>query len=151
MTPKVHDSIGSNSINAIEKLENHLGVRFTLQYREFLSKYNGGYPEPDGFLFKNRIDGSSVDRFLGINVGEHNNLEDYFFTYKNRISKKLFPIAHDPGGNLILIGLSGEELDKIYFWDHEEEADGWNPDMTNVYLIADNLEEFLSGLYEIDI
>jgi len=84
-------------------------------------------------------------------VGEHSNLEKYLVTYSERIPKNLFPIAHDPGGNLIVIGLSGTEQNKVYFWDHEREADDYEPDMSNVHLLANDFDEFLGLLHEIDI
>ncbi len=151
MTAEIKDSADSLDTARINIVEKSFEVKLPLQYREFLQKHNGGYPEPDGFLFKDESDGSSVDRFLGIDVGDHSNLEKYLVTYKNRIPKNLFPIAHDPGGNLVLIGLSGDELGKIYYWDHEREADGWEPDMSNVHLIANDLDEFLRKLYEIEV
>jgi hypothetical protein len=151
MTTEIKDSVGSIETSTIDKLEKNLGIRLPSQYREFLKKYNGGYPIPDGFFLKDKSDGSSIDRFLGIDVGEHSNLEKYLVIYKGRIPKNLFPIAHDPGGNLIVIGLSGDTSDKIYFWDHEQESDDYEPEMSNIHLIADSFEEFLGGLYEIDI
>lgn len=151
MSTEIKDNVGSIETSTIDKLEKNLAITLPSQYREFLKKYNGGYPTPDGFFLKDKSDGSSIDRFLGIDVGEHSNLEKYLDIYKDRIPKNLFPIAHDPGGNLIVIGLSGDTSDKIYFWDHEREPDGYEPGMSNVHLIADSFEEFLGCLYEIDI
>jgi len=147
---KIIDNTGFNDIGTIEKLEKSTGIQLPSQYRKFLTKYNGGYPIPDGFLLKDKSDGSSVDRFLGIDVGENSNLEKYLNTYKNRIPTTLFPIAHDPGGNLILIGVTQDALGKIYFWDHERETDDCEPNMSNVYLIADNFDDFINELYTIE-
>jgi len=150
MTTVIKDSKGPISESTIDNLEQRMSIKLPIRYRDFLGKYNGGYPEPDGFLFKDESDGSSVDRFLEIGVGEHSNLEKYLVTYSGRIPKNLFPIAHDPGGNLVVIGLSGDEQNKVYFWDHESEADGYEPDMSNVNLVANDFAEFLGLLYEID-
>lgn len=151
MTTVIRDSKGPVSESKIDALEKKLSIKLPSKYRDFLKKYNGGYPEPDGFRFKDESDGSSVDRFLGIDVGEHSNLEKYLSIYDGRVPKNLFPIAHDPGGNLVVVGVSDNEKDKVYFWDHEQEADGWEPDMSNVHLIADDFDEFLRRLYEINV
>lgn len=151
MKVNIEDSVGLIDTSTIDKLEKKLAITLPSQYRAFLKRYNGGYPVPDGFLLDDKSDGSCVDRFLGIDVGEHSNLEKYLITYKDRVPKKLFPIAHDPGGNLILIGVSGDTLGKIYFWDHERESDNYESEMSNVHLIARSFEKFLEGLYEIEI
>jgi hypothetical protein len=31
----------------------------------------------------------------------------------------LIPIAHDPGGNMVCLAVTGEKMGKIFFWDHE--------------------------------
>jgi len=151
MTTMIKDGLGPISANTIESIETRLSIELPTSYRMFLEKYNGGYPEPDGFMFKDESSGSSVDRFLGIDVGPHSNLENYLAVYDGRIPINMFPIAHDPGGNLVLICLSGNKKDKIYFWDHECEADGWEPDKSNVHLVADDFDEFISSLFEVEI
>lgn len=147
----IYDSNGPLDSKHLEILEKKLGKKLPLDFRAFLLKFNGGYPEPDSFNFFGSEDGSCVDRFLGINVGEHSNLYRYFKTYSKRIPKEFLPIAHDPGGNLICIGLFGEYKNKIYFWDHEFEANGHEPNMTNMHLISGNFSEFLEVLHEVEI
>ena len=40
---------------------------------------------------------------------------------------------------------------KIYFWDHEMEADeGETPNYSNLTLIADSFDEFIEGLHSDD-
>lgn len=120
-------------------------------YREFLLVYNGGYPEPDAFHFIGSEDGSTIDRFLGIGVGEHSNLEKYLKTYEGRLPCDFFPIAHDPGGNLICIGTKGQYKGQIFFWDHEYEADEEEPNMSNMSLVSQSFQELMDNLYELDI
>lgn len=89
----------------------------------------------------------TVDRFLGVNAPEFFNLEHYLKVYQDRIPPDQFPIAYDPGGNLIVISTSGPETGSIYFWDHELEAeDGQPPTRKNLYLIAPSFEAFLTKL-----
>ena len=113
-------------------------------------EFNGGRPAAPRFKFKGRTRGSSVDRFLGIHNKEHNNLLDYLETYKGRIPRNLFPIAHDPGDNLIGLSVDGADKGSIYFWDHDREGNDGSPDYSNVIPIADSFDEFLEGLHEKD-
>ena len=67
--------------------------------------------------------------------------------HRDRIPNDLFMIAHDPGGNLVLIGTGAENDGRIFFWDHDFEADdGETPDYRNVYPIAESLDAFLAAL-----
>lgn len=135
----------------LAQLEEQLGRKLPPAYRAFLLKHNGGYPVPDTFDLPEMgadADGM-VDRFLAIHDGEHSNLYDYLETYAGRLPPNLFPVAHDPGGNVICISVDGEDSGQVYFWDHEEEAeDGETPTFENVYLIADDFDAFLDGLHE---
>jgi len=137
----------------LEEVERDLGSPLPDDYRAFLNEYNGGYPEPDGFLFdRNGVPSKGmVDRFLSIYSGESSNLERYLKTYKGRMPANLVPIAKDPGGNLVVVSISGEDANTVYYWDHDEEAeDGEAPTYRNVYFIAPNFTVFLESLQNFD-
>lgn len=147
----IHDSKGVVSEQEIFNLENKLGIYFPKDYIEFLKKNNGGYPDPDGFDFSNGDDGSSIDRFFSISDSKNESIIEYYSNYKNRIPKGYFPIAKDPGDNLIIIDINHDKS-IVYFWDHESEAeDGDIPGMGNVHLIASSFTEFIDNLFEIEI
>ncbi|MEK9495102.1 SMI1/KNR4 family protein [Photorhabdus sp. P32] len=152
MVANIIDFKGPIDEISVTNFENEIGNSLPNDYRNFLKKYNGGYPDPDAFLFLNdEEDGSSVDRFLSLGCEKHHDLRNYFIDYKDRIPPKFLPIAHDPGGNLILISLSNDNPG-VFFWDHEFEADeGELPDMSNVHLISHTFTDFLSVLYKLEI
>lgn len=151
MTIKILGSKGNVSEKQLLDLESKFGIKLPEDYRNFLKKYNGGYPQPDGFDFANGEDGSSVDKFLEISDSVNESIIEYFNNYKDRIPENYFPIAKDPGGNLILIGINNADS-KVYFWDHENEIEeGDIPSMDNMHLIACNFKEFIDSLYEIII
>ena len=138
---------------AIRKVEDRFGIVLPIEYRDFLLLHNGGRPRPDVFRFKKpsgKYADSCVDWFLAIYDGEHDNFESYFETYKldqHRLPTELVPIAHDPGGNLICIAVSGSRKGAVFFWDHEYECDiGETPTFANVHVIADTFSEFLNSL-----
>ena len=121
-------------------------------YKDFLMKYNGGQPQPNSFrFFSDRNDGSSVDQFLSLGREKHSNLLNYYENYKDRIPSGFIPIAHDAGGNLIIMELKSNS-NRIYFWDHEFEVDdGETPNMDNVYYINQSFTKFINDLYKEEI
>ncbi len=148
----IRDSETPLSSETIRKVEERLGIVFPIEYRDFLRLHNGGRPRPAVFRFKKpsgQFADSCVDWFLAIYEGEHDNFESYFETYQHRLPTELVPIAHDPGGNLICIAVSGTLNGFVFFWDHENECDiGETPTFANVYLIADTFSEFVNSLQD---
>jgi hypothetical protein len=151
----IEESQGSLSEVELTDLERKLSIILPEQYRQFLLHFNGGRPSPSVFRFKKasgKYSDSMVDWFLSIYDGEYDNFESYFETYKlrhERLPADLVPIAHDPGGNLICIAVTGVGIGAVYFWDHEHEADrGVKPTRRNIYHITYNFDQFLEGLSE---
>jgi cell wall assembly regulator SMI1 len=152
----INDCEARLSAEGLNSIEKKLGIVLPDEYRSFLLKHNGGRPRPKCvFHFKNengKSCDSMVDWFLAIYDGEHDNFETYYKLYKARearLPKELIPIAHDPGGNLICIAVSGEKKGSVFFWDHEKEADEHEPaDYRNVYLITNSFNEFIASLSE---
>lgn len=135
---------------ALLRCEQRVGRSIPSAYRSFLLVNNGGRCTPSCFEYVGR-DGtgdSSVNDFLGVDSG-HESIDKYLETYRGRIPSDVFPIADDPGGNLVLLGAEGANAGKVFFWHHELEADdGEPPTYDNVFLIADTFEAFLASLHE---
>lgn len=149
MEPKIENAAAKVSEADLVAVEGRIGRAIPAPYRAFLLKHNGGQPEqPFDFSMRDnsgRDQVGTVDTFLGINAKEFFNLESYLKTYEDRIPSNFFPIANDPGGNLIVMATEGEKEGAVYFWDHEFEADeGQPPTDRNLYFIADSLD----GLFE---
>ncbi|MCI0417434.1 SMI1/KNR4 family protein [bacterium] len=149
MSVAFRDSYSPLTTDELNATELRLGIPFPESYRQFLLVHNGGRPRPNVF----RTDDGHlemVDWFLGIHEGEHDNLLRYLEWYKNRIPTDLLPIGHDAGGNLILIGIIGVNLGKIFFWDHEKEDSDSRVGYDNIIEIAESLDAFLASLKDID-
>lgn len=148
---QILESCGPLDEKILRNYESQWGFVLPHQYRQFLLQYNGGLPRPDGFNFKGKKNGSDVQCFYGITDDADMSLIEELESYKNRLPTRLFPIANDSGGNLICISVIGNDIGKIYFWDHEREADtkqAQSPDeVKNIVLIADSFGEFLEGLF----
>jgi hypothetical protein len=151
MSVEIQESEEPVTDRQLRQLEKRLGLALPPPYRRFLLRHNGGRPKPGVFRFgpaDEPYSGSMVDRFLAVYGGKHDNFEHYFRTYKlddRRIPENLIPVAHDPGGNLICLSVSGKDVGAVYFWDHEREE---GPPREAVSLIAKSFDRFLAGLRE---
>ena len=107
-----------------------------------LKNYSNKY-----FNFFGSSDGSFITDFFEITKDFNNNLllkQKYSGT---RVPKNCLPIARDVYGNLILLSVKDVDRGKVYFWDHNFEAeDGVEPDYSNLTLIADSFDEFIHSL-----
>ena len=154
MLKEIEEPMEALSLQAIQDAEKALGVKFSNEYIQFLLKYNGGRPEPDGFDIEwqthqeigQHWGTSMLSWFLSIYDGKSTNLLRYNqVTFRGRIPKETIAIAHDCGGNLILLGVTGEYKDKVLFWvkDYEVE-EGEVPGFDNVGFLADSFDEFIN-------
>ncbi|MEK0181796.1 SMI1/KNR4 family protein [Microcoleus anatoxicus] len=156
MNIQIHESYPPIAIAQIKSLEQRLGMQLPQNYINFLLSHNGGFPEIGGFVYRSEVGNrlGVVNRFLGIHSGKYDNLDDYLMLYKERekrIPSNLIPIANDPGGNLICLSIDGIDLGNVYFWDHDwESEDEAEVNYSNVYCIANSLEEFFQNLRKFD-
>lgn len=142
------------------KLEQKLTLALPEQYREYLMNF-------DEVFFDNEIEFTpieanpwttsegkqSFDEFYGLD-----DLYKHLDLYQDRMPNDLIPIGECPGGNLICLGVKGSILDKVYFWDHENEytarvmieevapTKDINLYWDNLYFVADTLIGFLHTL-----
>ncbi|UJB32226.1 SMI1/KNR4 family protein [Chromobacterium sp. Beijing] len=91
-------------------------------YLEFLSKYNGGKPEPSSIKIKTKS--ISIQYFYAHSTPLASCTLDYAITmHKGRIPLGYIPIAHDSSGSLLLLSCTGDNKGEVYYWDHNDEAD----------------------------
>ncbi|PEJ35453.1 SMI1/KNR4 family protein [Bacillus pseudomycoides] len=137
----IHDKL---SLKDLEVFEREHNLKFPDLYRGFLLNYNGGYVNPNVFSISSEEGECALNVFYGIG-NMHNNLEKKFNFFDEILEIGFIPIASDSGGNQICLGINESFYEKIYFWDHEQETD---ESMENMYFLADNINDFLDGLYE---
>jgi hypothetical protein len=132
------------SLQDIKQFEHEHNVMLPKHYVDFLLKYNGGYPRESNFKISDDQGESLVNKFYGIG-DMRSNLAKVFEVLEGEIPEDFISIANDPGGNEILLGVSGEYQDKIYLWIHDIEPED---EMGNVFILADSFSEFFNNLYE---
>jgi SMI1-KNR4 cell-wall len=134
----------------LDAFEARNGLSIPEPYRRFLLEHNSGQPDPDAFDCTDGAGGTDrrmVHWFFGIDCSEYYSLDYEIATYyrRKRIPQDLFPIACDPFGNLILMGMPGPREGKVYFWDHNWEAEpGDPPAEDNIYFVANSFDEFMN-------
>ena len=155
---KIIDSYPATTNADLIRCEHEIGRSIPEPYRNFLQKHNGGVPDLACFAYVDMDYGNPIGTYVRAFFGvhergseTHDSLSYCAETWlnRNRVPHDLFPVAVDGGGNLILLGAEGEKKGKMYFWDHNWEADdGEPPTYRNVHPLADSFEAFLSMLHE---
>jgi len=144
---KMLDTYHKLSQQDMESFEAKNNVELTNNYKTFLLKWNGGTPDPGVFVIP-EWEGTTVMNYF-YSIGDtDNDFEVYLDIYDLRLPAGFIPVGNDGAGNAILLSISGRHYDQIYFWDHENEPDLEEPDMSNMYFLADNIWGFLDNLYE---
>ncbi len=138
------------------RAENTIGESLPEDYKRFLLEHNGGRPVPAGFPIRwnkpelaRGAEFGMVGDFYAIYEGKPVNLLEGFRSHGTRIPKGAIAIARDPGGNLILLGLSGEHRGKVFFWLHDMDPEYDETAFENLGVIANSFDEFLQSLLEI--
>lgn len=148
---KDEEKLTLEKLKAVEKI---IGVTLPEEYRKFLLAHNGGSPRPQAFEYRcgdrpPRL--GAVAYFLAIYDGDAENFLDFYETFRGRIPPDTIPVARDPGGNLILLGTSGPNAGKVFFWIKDEEADeDEEADYSNVCFVAETFNKFLESLKNVD-
>jgi hypothetical protein len=153
----------------VKTLEVTCGAPFPQLYREFITTYGAStFP---GIIRFNPIhplpttvslDGKGLfDVFYGAEsvAGNSLSLEKRIRYYAGRIPTNTIPIGDDGGGSQICLGISGDWINRIYYWDLQNEPPDeedyledygelmpWEIKFQNTHLIAETFEDFLSRL-----
>src|SRR5438874_2719786 len=98
----------------VSHFEMSIAVRLPDDYREFLLRYNGGYPSPNGFRGGDEV----LNHFFGL-WQKHADLNYELLAHRRFIPEGMIPIASDPFGNAILLEVANPNRGRIWFWDHE--------------------------------
>ena len=139
------ENYGSLDEKFLSAIEQYWEFNLPKDYRKFLLKYNGGYPCKKIFNFDDNS--SVVDCFYGFIKDFLKNILIKYRDMGIRYPANTLAIGDDVFGNLILLSVKGVDRGKVYFWDHDCEAeDGVEPDYSNLTLIADSFDEFINSL-----
>lgn len=135
---------GTLSKEEIISIENTLEIIFPDDYKDFLSKSNGGYPKSGYFVIKNSnlTDELLVNSFLGKSKDENFDIIGWNkeFAYELPLATFIFGVEY--GGGMFIQILEGEDKG-VYFWDSNFGLPGTTED-SNVFFLANTFSDFLS-------
>lgn len=140
------NAFGKATEESIEELEEFLGFLLPEDYKEFLSKYNGGTSKVrySKFFVKELNHEIPLDVLYGIGVTRTFDLSECFEEFEEDMLPNSLIIGDDPSSGLIVL-ITDTENHGVHYWDHsfyfpqssEEE---------NTYKIADSFKGFINGL-----
>ncbi len=147
------------TIEQIKEFEQKIDAKLPEDYVKFLLQYNGGSPAQDYYDCESRIesetsyiDGVGVSWFYTLAEDYNYNLLKNYNMFFNRMPKEMIPISSSPCGNKICLAVRGSNYGKVYYWDHDWEAEeGEEPTYRNIYLIADSFKKFTDNLYKLEL
>lgn len=109
----------SISIDTIEHMEDRLQITLPDDYKQFVFKYDGGYPHPNHFKVNEKVE--IFNNLLSLDENETDNIYEVLEDLQNRIGDQLIPFAEDGFGNLLCFDYSADKT--IVFWDNEKNYD----------------------------
>ncbi len=130
---------------ALREFEDRIGVGLPEEYRSFLMLDGWGVPLEPFFPVGKQGRIESVAYFAGFDSRADTDLDSLFQIYSERTPEDTLPIAFDPFGNLVLIGIRGEASGQILFWDHEREPIEDDPLDINVEPVAPDFGSFIGS------
>lgn len=105
-----------SSIDIIESVEHRLQITLPEDYKQFVLKYDGGYPNPNHFKVDGKVE--IFNNLISLDENEHDNIYEVLEDLKDRLGDHLIPFAEDGFGNLLCFDYSANK--NIVFWDHEK-------------------------------
>lgn len=142
---RMNDFVKLNEAD-IKKLENFIGYKIHNDYKIFLQRNNGGFPNKQCFN-----EDKVINFFLGFfpNIRSEYSIEYFMLSFRGRYPDGMLPIASAGAGDIILIGVANDFFGKIFYWDYSKEnfIDQQLKEHSNVSLVSQNLNDLLTMLY----
>ena len=106
---KIYNSKPNIDLSDILKFEKKIKFSFPSSYKEFLLKYNGGYPKEKDFNINQT--NYKLYYFIPLKYGDYN--QEIMINKLSRNTNDLFPFAIDNFGNYYAFNLRAE----VVYWD----------------------------------
>lgn len=137
-------TFGNLNESDLNSLEDELGISFPTDYKEFLSKTNGGCPK-NNYLVLNvpsLKEELLINFFLGVNDDENFNIISWNNDFKIEMPISTFIFGVEYGGGMFIQITEGDDKG-VYFWDSNFSLPVTSND-ENVFYIADTFSDFLA-------
>lgn len=173
--PVVGAKLNPMNESDIAAVERQIGSHLPERYRKFLSTYgacafSGESPDNPYIAYRSLTqlpshissDGKGmVDALYGGEIDDNDpySLRVRILFFAGRMPDSIIPIGDDGGAGQICLGVKGDEIGKVFYWDQANEPldeDDYEEDFgesrppevmfQNVYQIADSFDDFLGRL-----
>ena len=128
-----------SSINIIERVEHRLQITLPEDYKQFVLKYDGGYPSPNHFKVDGKVE--IFNNLISLDENEYDNIYEILEDLQDRLSDQLIPFAEDGFGNLLCFDYSADK--NIVFWDHEKNYDNFKEST----FVCDSFSSLIENLF----
>lgn len=128
-----------SSIDIIESVEHRLQITLPEDYKQFVLKYNGGYPNPNHFKVDGKVE--IFNNLISLDENEYDNIYEILEDLQDRIGDHLIPFAEDGFGNLLCFDYSADK--NIVFWDHEKN----HGDFKELSLVCFSFSSLIENLF----
>lgn len=154
MPPTITDQKSPLTEAVVADFESEIGAALPADYRAFLLANNGGSSDHDRFTVRwstpphsDPITREVLDYFRSLGEGALD-MRKALRAFSGRVPDGALPVATDPFGNQILLGLAGDHRGRVYFWLHDLPPEMDETDPANLGVVADSFDAFLAGLRE---
>lgn len=140
---RIYASLKPITQTDIAAFEEWAEIKLPESYKQFLLETNGGFCQPSCFKFYfpryEIYEWGDVGRLLGISDPEDTrSLHKWVQKGTSDI-----PLALGHGGNMLILGVAGEDKGKVYYWIHDTfEGD------QDTFFVANDFAEFLAMLQD---
>lgn len=125
--------------NMLKAFEKEIGAALPEGYCQYLRTTNGGYP--DKTFFSDASEALMVQFFCGIHMPEsYLDLRKTYAECKDILPSDAICIGQFEGGDMILLGISGEKRDHVFWMCHEDEE---------CELLSDSFAAFSGALQDV--
>jgi len=130
----------------INQFQRATGIGLPASYRHFLLTDNGGQPREEAcFDIPEHQEKVMLGAMYGISDDADGvNLYSAYEDQQEDVPPGFVPIGEDPGGNLLLLATTGDNVGAVYFWDRI----GFLAERTGkrLFWISGNFDDFLRSL-----
>lgn len=132
------------SLNDVQSIENLINYTLPVEYKNFITKNNGGVPNLKQVPLSNGEDFLSIWCFFPIKFGR-GKVEDIINSLQvleSIIPKQYFPFANDGSGNLFCLKLDPKNYGEVYYI----ALDGTQHNPDSPLFVANSFEAFKNSL-----
>lgn len=143
-------SFGGTTAAAVDAFERANGLTLPADYREFLTRHNGGFPDPAAAcVIPKQGQSVIVQTLLGLGREREFDLQGWHDEYGDEMPPGSLIVAVGAGAMLFIL-VPGAADAGVYCWDHAHNFAGSSEEDGNTYFVAPTFAAFLASLVAVE-